>query len=217
MRIGGGLRGASRSTIFKVAAPLLVAWIVVLGISSCGSSTAEPERVPNNLIARSETDAQKTGSVELAFLEYWSDLQYQSWAEVAAYYAPDFRDSVGTAAIVGGKKVNASSYPQLKPTIVSVRSDGALTTIKYSLLFIDGSKELAAVTWRKQGGSWQLVYDSRLDVELKQYAENRIELEENGTLPTEVSDASSAALRAGAIAAQAQARFLEQALGSDVL
>jgi hypothetical protein len=203
--------------LFKAALPLFAAWVVILGISSCGDSSPETERVPNNLVAQSEVDRQPTGSVEAAFLEYWSDLQYQSWAEVAAYYEPDFRAAVGTAAIIGGKKVNAPSYPLLKPEIVRVRDRGDFATINYSLRFIDGSKELASVTWRKLGGSWQLVYDSRLDAELKQYAENRVEVEVNGVLPTDLADVSPAARRAGEAAARRQAQFAEQALGTKVL
>lgn len=197
--------------------PLFAAWVVILGISSCGDSSPETERVPDNLVSQAEVDRQPQGSVQQAFLEYWSDLQYQSWAEVAAYYEPDFRQAVGTAAIIGGKKVNAPSYPQLKPEIVRVRDRGGFATINYSLRFIDGSKELASVTWRKLDGSWQIVYDSRLDAELKQYAENRVEVEEYGVLPTDPADASPAARRAGEAAARRQAQFAEQALGTQVL
>ncbi|HXR30671.1 MAG TPA: hypothetical protein VN752_05985 [Solirubrobacterales bacterium] len=203
--------------MFKAALPFFAAWVVILGISACGDSSPATYRVPNNLISQSEAERQRPGSVEHVFLEYWSDLQYQSWAEVAAYYDPAFRDSVGTVAIIGGKKINGSSYPQLKPTIVRVGGNDDFTTINYSLLFIDGTKELASVTWRKNRGSWQLVFDSRLDAELKQYAENQVELEENGTLPTEVNDVSPEAVRAGAAAAQAQARFVQQALGLKTL
>lgn len=216
MRIGRGLRSVSRSTLFKVALPLLAAWVLILGISSCGNSSPETERVPDNLVSQPEIDRQQDGSVQRAFLEYWSDLQYQSWSEVAAYYEPDFRDTVGTAAIIGGKKLNAPSYPLLKPEIVRVRDRSDFTTINYSLRFIDGSKELASVTWRKLDGSWQLVYDSRLDAELKQYAENRVEVEENGVLPPDPAEASPAARQAGEAAARKQAQFAEQALGTKV-
>jgi hypothetical protein len=213
VRIGRGLRSVSRSTLFKVALPFFAAWVVILGISACGDSSPTEERAPNNLVSQAEVDRQPADSAERAFLAYWSDLQYQSWAEVAAYYEPAFRDSVGTAAIIGGKKINGSSYPQLKPAIVRVRNKDDFTTVNYSLVFIDGSKELASVTWRKDGGSWQIVYDSRLDAELKQYAENRVELQQNGALPTDASTVSPEAIRAGAVAAQAQARFIQQALG----
>jgi hypothetical protein len=202
--------------LFKAALPLFAAWVVVLGISSCGDSSPEAERVPDNLISQSEVDGQPRSGPQQTFFEFWSDLQYQSWAEAAAYYEPSFRDAVGTAAIIGAKKVNAPSYPLLKPEIVRVRERGTFATINYSLRFIDGSKELASVTWRKLDGSWQIVYDSRLDAELKQYAENRVEVEENGVLPTDPADASPDARRAGEAAARKQAQFAEQALGAEV-
>lgn len=197
--------------------PLFAAWVVILGISSCGDSSPDTERVPDNLVSQAEVDRQPDRSVQQTFLEYWSDLQYQSWAEVAAYYEPDFRDVVGTAAIIGAKKVNAPSYPLLKPDLVRVRERDDVTTINYSLRFIDGSKELASVTWRKLDGAWQLVYDSRLDAELKQYAENRVEVEENGVLPTDPAAVSPEARQAGEAAARKQAQFAEQALGSKAL
>lgn len=195
---------------------LVIALLLALSLAACGNSSDSPapsSTAPNNVLSRAEVEEQPAGSVERAFLEYWSDLQYQSWAEVAAYYEPDFREAIGTAAIIGGKKINGSSYPQLKPEIVRVSDNGDFATINYSLQFIDGSKELASITWRRDGGSWQIVYDSRLDAELRQYAENRVEIEENGVLPTSAENISPAATRAGAAAAQAQARFLQQAIG----
>lgn len=216
MQTGRAFRSATRSPLFRVAIPFLAAWIVILGISACGSSEEEPQRVPNNLISQTEAD-KRQAAVERAFLEYWSDLQYQSWAEVAAYYLPAFRDSVGTATIIGGKKLNGSSYPQLKPKIVRLRNNGEFTTINYSLRFLDGSTELASTTWRKVGDAWQLAYDSRLDAELKQYAENKVEYALNGALPVDPAETSPQAVRAGAVAAQAQARFIEEALGDEAL
>lgn len=201
--------------VYRAVLALFLACIAVFGLTACGSSSDPPaasKGAPSNLITRAEADKPPAGSVERAFVEYWSDLQYQSWAEVASYYDPAFREFVGTAAIIGGKKVNGSNYQQLKPAIVKVRSDDDFTTINYTLQFLDGSKELASVTWRKLGGSWQLVYDSRLDTELKQFAENRVEIEQNGTLPAGPEDVSPDATRAGEAAAQAQARFLQQEL-----
>jgi hypothetical protein len=200
--------------VLWAAIALFAASLLILAISGCGSSSDEPRGTiaPDNLVSRSEADEHPTGGVEAAFLEYWSDLQFQSWAEVASYYDPSFRDFVGTASIMAGKKINASSYPQLKPSIVGVTRGRDLTTIKYTLQFIDGTKELASMSWRKVGGNWQIVYDSRLDAELSQVAENNVEIDQNGVLPTEADPISPDATRAGSVAAQSQARFLEQEL-----
>lgn len=143
------------------------------------------------------------------FLEYWSSLQYQAWAEAVSYYDPSFRDFVGTAEIVGAKKLNAPSYPLIRPSIIGVTRKGDLVTIKYTLRLSDGTQERAAVTWRKVAGSWQLVFDSRLDAELNQFAENRVEVAKNGVLPTDLDKVSPSAVRAGNAASQRQANFLQ--------
>jgi hypothetical protein len=190
---------------------MLAALLISLGASACGNSAEGPpsSASPNNLVSRSEVDGNPKGSVEHAFLEFWSSLQYQAWAEAASYYDPSFRNFVGTASIVGAKKVNAPSFPLLKPSIVEVLPKGDLTTIRYTLRLSDGTQEHASVTWRKAGNSWQIVYDSRLDAELNQFAANRVEIDRNGVLPTSLDQVSPDALRAGNIAAQSQARFLQ--------
>jgi hypothetical protein len=190
--------------------------LAAISLSACGSNadhTPAPG-APSNVITQSELEKPAAGSVERAFVEFWSDLQFQSWAEVASFYSPAFRESIGTAVIVGAKKLNGSSYPDLKPLVVSVEEGRGLTTIKYSLQFIDGTKELSSINWQKQAGNWEIVYDSRLDSELNQFAENRVELAKNGALPTDVSEITPEAAKAGAAASQAQARFLQQELSA---
>lgn len=190
----------------RVALVIAVGVLSALGLSACGNSAAAPTPAtpPNNLITQAEVAKQPEESVQRAFLQYWSALQFQSWAEAVAFYAPAMRESVGTADIIGGKKVNAPSYPELKPEIISTRNSRGTTTIKYTLQFIDGTRELASISWRQEDGNWFIVFDSRLEAELRQYAENSTELEETGALPTEASAASPAAGKAGAEAARAQ-------------
>jgi hypothetical protein len=211
VRTGGAFRGDSGPTVLRAAIALFAALLISLGASACGNSAEGPasSTPPDNLVSRSEVDGYPRGVVEHAFLEFWSSLQYQAWAEAASYYAPSFRDSVGTASIIGAKKVNAPSFPTLKPSIVEVTRKGDLTTIRYTVWLSDGTKERASVTWREVGGSWQILYDSRLDAELNQFAQNRVEIDLNGVLPTSLSQISPDAMRAGNAAAQRQARFLQ--------
>jgi len=211
VRIGRAFRGSSRLAALRFAAVLAAVLLGAVSISACGNSAEGPSAStpPSNIVKRSEVNGYPDGSAEKAFLEYWSSLQYQAWAEAASYYAPSFRDAVGTAAIVGAKKVNAPSYPALKPEIAEVVDKGGLTTVKYTLRLSDGTLERAAVTWEKIGGNWQIVFDSRLDAELNQFAENRVELAQNGVLPTSIDQVSPAARRAGAAASQRQDLFLQ--------
>lgn len=211
VRIGGEFTSRLRLPGLRLGA-LVVAAAVIISVSACGNAAEgpSPSDAPSNLVSRSEVDRAKGGSVEQALLEYWSALQYQAWAEVASYYDKSLRGLIGTASIIGAKKLNAPSYPLLKPSIVEVTSRDDLSTIKYSLRLADGTRELSSVTWREVDGSWQIVYDSRLDTELTQFEENQVEISRTGVLPTEISEISPDAVRAGGKGAQKQARFLQE-------
>jgi len=150
--------------------------------------------------------------VQQAFLSFWSDLQFRSWADAAAYYEPAFRQFVGTLKIIGAKRINSSSYPLLKPEIQRIGTRTGETTVYYAVRLPEGTKELDSITWRRQGGNWQISYDSRLDTELNQLEENRVETEKHGKLPTNPEKVSSAATKAGNEGAELQARYGQRAL-----
>lgn len=190
----------------------LVASLLALAASSCGTSEPSTAQAPNNLLAAAQLKNYPRGSAERTFLEYWSALQFRAWADVAAYYDPAFRDFVGTTVVIGGKKLEASNYSVLKPTIVRLKQAQGATTIFYALRRTDGTKELASITWREEDGNWQIVYDSRLDAELAQLAQNRVELKKTGVLPIDAAQISAEARRAGDAAARIQTRFLQQEL-----
>lgn len=196
------------------ALTLLAAILTTAALTACGNATSGPSATdsPSNLVTPAEIDKAKAGSVEQAFLEFWSALQYQAWAEAASFYATPHRDSVGVAAIISAKKLNAPSYPRLKPAIKGISSRDGLTTIKYSLRLEDGTTELSSIAWRNEEGNWEIVYDSRLDAELAQAVQNKVELARSGVLPTDLDEVSPAAKRASERAAQRQARFVEKGL-----
>jgi hypothetical protein len=195
---------------------LLVAAIAMISLSACGTSAAGPQSSlePNNLIEHSDLAKYPDGSVERTFLEYWSNLQFRSWADVAAYYDPSFRKFVGTVPLINAKKEAASIYPSLKPEIVRSSRNQGVTTVYFTVRLEDGTKELASISWRKVGGNWQIVYDSRLDAELTQLAQEKVQLAESGAGTTEPSSQplSKKAVQAGKAAGQVQSRFLEQEL-----
>jgi len=189
---------------------------MVASLAGCGSSST-PVRPPSSsaedqLLTATEIRKQPAGSVERSFLSYWSDLQYRSWAEAAAYYDPRFRAFVGTADVIAAKKLNSSLYALVKPEIARVDTKGGDATIYYALTLPEGIRELDSITWHKDGGAWQIIYDSRLDAELGQLKTNEVEIKKSGTLPTGATPASPEAIRAGKQAEQKQARFLQEEL-----
>ncbi len=202
-------------TLRQAGLASLVALIVAVTLSACGTSAPGPPTTSasSNLVDHAELVKYPDGSVDRTFLEYWSNLQFHSWADVAAYYDPSFRDFVGTAKLINAKKVGTTFYPFLKPVIVRSSSDRGVTTVYYAVRLEDGTKELAATTWRKVGGNWQIVYDSRLDAELGQLAQEKTQLSEPGTGTAESTQpVSKKALRASKEAAQLQSQFLQREL-----
>ncbi len=188
---------------------------VALTLNSCGSAETQPP-APNNLISQKELAQYPRDSARRSFLEFWSDLQYQAWADAAAFYSPRFRDFIGTGRLIGAKKVDASIFPLTKPEIVRISQDGSDTTISYSLILPDGSRELGSTTWRRIDGNWQMIYDSRLDAQLNQFARNQVEIEENGAISVDPTHVPSPEVsRAGTEASHLQAEFLEQELDGE--
>ncbi|MGC1165455.1 MAG: hypothetical protein WA862_05040 [Solirubrobacterales bacterium] len=208
------LNGGLFSVRGRLLAPVaLVA--LALFLSACGSSEEGPAANvrQNSLVGQASLERQEQGSVERTFLEYWSNLQFNSWADVVAYYDPEFRDYIGTATLIAAKKTGASVYPYLQPEIKETKTEDGLTTVYYTLSMEDGTTELASTSWRRSDGNWELIFDSRLDGELSAFAQERVALGEEGGegLATELPP-SAKALRAGRSAARLQAEFLEDAL-----
>ncbi len=194
-------------------------WLITaLALSACGSSEASKPSSssgsePNNVITSAELNKYPKGTVQQAFLNFWSDLQYRSWADAAAFYEPTFRKFVGTAKIIGAKRAYSSGYPLLKPEIQRIGKGRGETTIYYTVRLPEGTKELNSITWRHQGGNWEIAYDSRLDTELSQLEENRVELEKSGKPPANLERVSPAAAKAGSEASELQARYRQKKEG----
>lgn len=198
----------------------MAAVIATLALSACGSSepskpASSAESEPSNLITPAELRKYPSGSVQQAFLNFWSDLQYRSWSDVAAFYDPAFRKFIGTANIIGAKKLNGSTYPQLKPEIQRIGKSPEATTIYYTLRLPEGTKELNSITLKKDTGNWQVIYDSRLDNELAQLEQNRVELAKTGKLQPNPEEVSPEAAKAGNRGSELQAKFRQQQLKSE--
>lgn len=198
----------------RLLAPVTLVTLALV-LPACGSSEEGPAANvrQNSLVEQASVARYPQGSVERTFLEYWSSLQFNSWADVAAYYDPAFRDFIGTATLIAAKKTGASVYPYLRPEVKESKTQDGQTTVYYTLSMEDGTTELASTSWRKNDGNWELIFDSRLDGELSALAQERVALTEKSGegLATELPP-SRKALRAGKIASHRQAKFLEDAL-----
>lgn len=220
MGAGAELSRRSRQSRWRRIVAALAFTALLGALSACGSSNAPTSSTTpssssgedGNLISAAELKHYPQGSVQQAFLNFWSDLQYRSWADAAAFYDPAFRQFVGTARIIGAKRLGSSTFPLLKPEIERVGKGPGQSTVYYTLRLPEGNKELDSIAWRDIHGNWQIVYDSRLDTELAQLAQNQVEIERTGTLPTGNQGPSPAAAKAGNEASELQAEFGQKQL-----
>jgi hypothetical protein len=199
----------SRATSLRRWVAAFGAGLILAFASSSSGSSAGPTVAPDNVVKGSDFSRYKPASVGRAFLQYWSSLQFQSWPDVVAFYDPRLRDFIGTGSLIGAKKLDATLFPQLKPGIVRVSSKAGNDTLHFTLRLSDGTKEFDSTTWRRAGGNWQIIYDSRLDDELRTLFQQRVEQQKNPAA-TASTPPSQAALRAGNNAAQLQTQFLRQ-------
>jgi hypothetical protein len=198
------------------ARPALAAAAVAIAIGGCGSKDPAPEAVERTSItakvrapAKTEiTNADlrhvKAPTASHAFLEYWSELQWQEWISAVDRYSAGLRRVVGTSRILEALQHQASFYRAVKPKIEREATRKGLTTIRYSYIDSAGTRRLSSTIWRMEDGRWTLVYDGLLDGALQSWAQTRTQ---QLTAP-DAAKPTAAALKAGIEASELQARYL---------
>ncbi len=193
----------------------LAAVAVALAVGGCGNKDAAPEtekrasiaapvRAPASTeITAADLRRVKPQTASHAFLEYWSDLQWQDWVSALGRYSPGFRRVVGTSKILEALKYQASFYRSVKPKIERESTRQALTTVRYSF-DTSGTRRLSSTILRKQDGRWTLVFDVLLNGALQSWAQTRTQ---QLTAPG-AAKPTKEALKAGIEASELQARYL---------
>ena len=168
-----------RATVFGV---------LVLGMATlvvgCGSDkrtdqelaqTSIAERPPpleKVLIQQKDVLATKAGTVERAFLLYWSGLQHQAFADAAGSYDPGLIEAIGLNQIVEALKSQAPYFRSVRPSIESATSEGGLTTLKYLVRDEKNTVVPRSLTFRRINDDWRIYYDPFLDLALQAYVQN---------------------------------------------
>lgn len=215
------MRSVSR---FRASAPVLVAG--ALWLSGCGGTAKEQARklqvrsimattdpVASVRVSESEIANAPRGSVQRAFLQYWSDAQFEGWLAVAQTYEPGLRQFVGQDALVqaltGESAIFRSSRPEIASVTLTVR--GARALVRFYR--VDTKEKVASsISWiRRAGGRWLIRYDPLLDralSDLRQFEAQR-------SIDPLALTPAPAALRAGARASRLQSDYLAQAGGAE--
>lgn len=160
------------------------------------------------LISERETRAAGS-SVERAFLRYWSDVQYQAWADAAQTYDAALLADVGAASVIEALKSQATHFRSAKPRNITVkRSQGGRRTVRYFVKNPGGKVEPRSMVWERDGRRWLIFYDPFLDEALRASATT---LTQDSTSPG-AEGLSRRARVAGTGASQRQSRSLGRRL-----
>lgn len=147
-------------------------------------------------------------SAEHAFVEFWSNAQFQSWDSVASVYDGGLARYIGYDRLVEALKTQATLYRATKPSITRVARDNTATEILYTAEN-QGNPVSLSMRWRRIDGDWRIEYDPLLDLGLRAEAEARVQ----ATIDPRALNLSPEALKAGAEAARLQSEYLKRDAG----
>lgn len=162
------------------------------------------------LVTSAQINDQPAGSAQRAFLTYWSDLQYEAWANAASAYDPPLQRALGLDRITEGLKAQAAFYRSARPQLRGTSKEDGRTTIRYTVKNADGEEIPRSITWVR-GGGWKIFYDPTLDDGLAQAARAKVQTAVDPT----AQKPSKSALRAADEASRLQSRYLRDRLGAN--
>jgi hypothetical protein len=205
-----------RHSVGVVVAVVVAA--VALPLAGCGGESDEDAQsladkslvdvsdLPDPVLTPEDVAAAE-GSPERAYLTYYQDAQFQDLASAVDRFAPGTVDAVGLSLLSQAIRSQITLMRGTEPSFIDeARSEPDLVSLRYALKGSDDQPVTATAVLRKQGGDWEIVYDSFLDGAIGSVAESRAQ----ARIDPAASVSSIEALRAGSAAGRLQARYLEQ-------
>jgi len=171
------------------------------------SIISDPQPVSATVLTAKDLAHYKAGSVERAFSEYWSALQFEAWRTAASYYEPTLRTYIGDDLLLPALEGQAGIFLSNRPVISQVEHLNGETLVKYILRDTGKNETTRSMAWRRVQGKWRIVYDAFLDRAL---AESR-QLEVQAQVDPVAQKPSPEALRAAGQARRLQSKFWAQA------
>jgi hypothetical protein len=197
--------------------PAVLAMTFALTLAGCGGSapptpdavqrdsiTADVRAPSKNEITDADLKRIKDDTAPRAFLEFWSDLQWQNWVGAVDRYSPGLRRVVGARNLLEALKYQAGVYRGAKPSVRKASRRRGFTVVRFALSDQSGNRQLSSTIWRREAGRWRLVFDGLLDGALRSWAQNRTQ---QLTSP-DAAKPTKQALKAGIDASELQGRYL---------
>lgn len=164
----------------------------------------------SRMVKQAEVERASDGAAAKTFLQLWSRLQFESWPAALELFEPGLRRAIGDATLSQALAADLVLWQGSRPGIVSTRVAGSIATIEFVIR--DEKNDLApsAITFRRSGGSWRVVYMSLLDSALQRSVQTRVQaaIEPLATKP------AAEAVRQGYAALSLQSAYLQKELGA---
>lgn len=190
-----------------------------LMLAGCGGSADDEARrlqtrsviatndpVQRYLVSRAAIEKAPRGSVQRAFLQYWSDLQFQAYDAASFAYEPGLRRLIGDDVLIRALASQGASYRSSRPDIVSSTTNGDRAQVRY---FRIGAQDTTPTSssWTRDGtGRWLITYNPPLDQALADIRQ----LETQQAIDPLAQKSLPAAIRAGSRARKIQSEYAAQ-------
>jgi hypothetical protein len=195
----------------------------VLLTAGCGSSAqkrqvrelenqgvlASTTPLGQRLISQAEVTGASDEHAAQTFLQLWSLLQFQSWDQAAALFAPGLRQTIGDGLLLQTLESNVVVWQGTKPKIVSATAKSDDTAvIRFFARNEVGTVVPTSITFERGSGSWLVSYFPLLDVALQRTAQIRAQ----GQIEPLATKPSPEAVRQGDSAFVLQSVYQERRL-----
>lgn len=199
--------------MLAAAALAVVAIAVVIAVNGESDS---PDASPVKLVGKAQLKSQPAGSAGRALLRYWSDMQFSDWPGALEEFSPSYLRTIGSDVTVAGMQIDGSLYPLVRPHIVGTSQRGSFATVRYLIQPPNGPVRRGSIAFARESTTafaresttWRIIYDSEMDRRFR--ATQQVASGASGT-----GKPGPKAIRAGEVAARAQAANLQFRLSRD--
>ncbi len=167
--------------------------------------TQEEKFLSRRIVSPASADKYPAGSVQRAFVNFWSQMSYNAWGPAVGAFEPGLVKLVGSDLLVDAlRTIQTQSHP-VRPLIRGVEHSGNQATVFYFIRISTGALLPTSTSFARHGTQWQIYYMASLDDALGLAAQQRAQARINAASTTPAGPA----IAAGAAARRLQPTYLE--------
>lgn len=169
---------------------------ILSGDAASKPLAAEDRLIERRLVGDGDTRQAPQGSAQRAFLEYWSAMSYEDWANAMRYFDVRLRRVLDANYLISALRIEGQNNLPVKPLIRSVSQTRGSVSIRYMVRTGDGRLRATSSSWAQRDDVWYLVYSSTLDDSYGASVQQAVQSDLDPTAKTPSRRAVSAGIRA---------------------